>query len=166
MKLNFTRLLLTIVSVCALGGEQACRAETPEEATTIGRKLGGIEQASTFLKLLKDTDAAKNLLFSTDGTTTVFVPTNRAFEKLPKERLAALTDPANKQYLERVLTYHAAHNTRIDRYVLRRIGFLLSGLGQFLNVTPDRTGDVITVDGATIEEYDLACSNGVVHFIV
>lgn len=165
MKLNFTRMLLTIVSVCALGGEQACRAETPEEATTIGRKLGGIEQASTFLKLLKDTDAAKNLLFSTDGTTTVFVPTNRAFEKLPKERLAALTDPANKQYLERVLTYHAAHNTRIDRYVLRRIGFLLSGLGQFLNVTPDRTGDVITVDGATIEEYDLACSNGVVHFI-
>ena len=165
MKLNFTSMFLTIVSVCALGGEQACRAETPEEATTIGRKLGGIEKASTFLKLLKDTDAAKNLLFSTNGTTTVFVPTNRAFEKLPKERLAALTDPANKQYLERVLTYHAAHNTRIDRYVLRRIGFLLSGLGQFLNVTPDRTGDVITVDGATIEEYDLACSNGVVHFI-
>jgi transforming growth factor-beta-induced protein len=160
-----TRILLTFVTVCTLWGEHACLAETPEEATTIGRKLDGIEKASTFLKLLKDTDAAKNLLFSTNGTTTVFVPTNQAFEKLPKERLAALTDPANKQYLERVLTYHAAHKTRIDRYVLRRIGFLRSGLGQFLKVAPDRTGDVITVDGAAIEEYDLACSNGVIHFI-
>lgn len=62
---------------------------------TIGRKLDRIEKASTFLKLLKDTDASKNLLFSTGGTTTVFVPTNQAFEKLSKERLAALTDPAN-----------------------------------------------------------------------
>ena len=104
-------------------------------------------------------------LVLSNGTTTVFVPTNKAFEKLSKERLQALIDPANKQYLERVLTYHAAHNTRIDRYVLRRIGFLRSGLGQYLKINPDRTGDVITVDGATIEEYDLACSNGVVHFI-
>ncbi|MEI7852815.1 MAG: fasciclin domain-containing protein [Planctomycetota bacterium] len=162
---NSKYLPLMVVSLLVLGGEQACRAETPEEASTIGRKLGSIEKASTFVKLLKDTDAAKNLLFSSNGTTTVFVPTNKAFEKLSKERLQALIDPANKQYLERVLTYHAAHNTRIDRYVLRRIGFLLSGLGQYLKINPDRTGDVITVDGATIEEYDLACSNGVVHFI-
>ena len=79
---NFKYLLLTVVSLLVLGGEQACRAETPEEAATIGRKLGGIEKASTFVKLLKDTDAAKNLLFSSNGTTTVFVPTNKAFEKL------------------------------------------------------------------------------------
>lgn len=31
-------------------GEHVCRAETPEEAATIGRKLDGIEKASTFLK--------------------------------------------------------------------------------------------------------------------
>ena len=101
---NYKYLPLMVVSLLVLGGEQACRAETPEEASTIGRKLGSIEKASTFVKLLKDTDAAKNLLFSSNGTTTVFVPTNKAFEKLSKERLQALIDPANKQYLERVLT--------------------------------------------------------------
>ncbi len=160
--IRFGRLWLALMLIGTAGW---VHAETPEEAETIGRKLGSIDKASTFLKLLKDTDAAKNLLFSTNGTTTVFVPTNRAFEQLPAEKLAALTDPANRQYLERVLTYHAAHNTRIDRYVLRRVGWLRSGLGQFLRITPDRTGDVITIDGAMIEEYDLACSNGVVHFI-
>jgi transforming growth factor-beta-induced protein len=160
-KLQIVVIAIAIIQVPT----RNCFAETPEEAQTIGRKLGDIPKASTFLKLLKDTDGAKNLLFSTNGTTTVFVPTNKAFEKLPANKLAALTDPANRQYLERVLTYHAAHNVRIDRYILRRIGWLRSGLGQFLKITPDRSGEVITVDGATIEEYDLSCSNGVVHFI-
>jgi len=81
---NALRFSLTVAAVLTLGG-QRCRAETPEEAETIGRNLGGIDKASTFLKLLKGTDGAKNLLFSTSGTTTVFVPTNLAFEKLPKD---------------------------------------------------------------------------------
>ncbi len=139
-------------------------AETPEQANTIGRRLGAIDQASTFIELLKNTDQTKNLLFATNATTTVFVPTNKAFEGLDAKKRAALLDPANKHYLERVLTYHALHKQRIDRYILTQVGLVKNGEGQFLTVRRDGDGHV-TVDGAKVSEYDLVCSNGVVHFI-
>jgi uncharacterized surface protein with fasciclin (FAS1) repeats len=41
-----------------------------------------------------------------DGPFTVFAPTNKAFEKLPKGTVANLLKPENKALLTSVLTYH------------------------------------------------------------
>ncbi|MFM8594768.1 MAG: fasciclin domain-containing protein [Chloroflexota bacterium] len=139
-------------------------AETPEEESTIGRKLEGIEKASTFIQLLKNTDKAKGLLFDPRGETTVFVPTNKAFETMDKASRAKLFDPSNKHWLERVLTYHAVHGNRTDAYVVGRVELLQNGLGQYLTITRTDKGGTL-VDGATISEVDLVCSNGIVHFI-
>src|SRR5579885_3583394 len=40
------------------------------------------------------------------GPFTVFAPTNKAFEKLPKGTVETLLEPANKPTLTKVLTYH------------------------------------------------------------
>src|SRR4051794_40286683 len=40
------------------------------------------------------------------GPFTVFAPTNKAFDKLPKGTVATLLKPENKQMLANVLTYH------------------------------------------------------------
>ena len=139
-------------------------AENPEEESTIGRKLEQIEKASMFIKLLKNTDKAEALLFAPNGSTTVFVPTNEAFARMNEKDRAKLLDPKNKHWLERVLTYHALHNTRVDGYIVGQVDFLQNGLGQYLTITKTKSGKP-QVDGANISQVDLVCSNGIVHFI-
>ncbi|MEM7010307.1 MAG: fasciclin domain-containing protein [Verrucomicrobiota bacterium] len=140
------------------------QAETPEEENSIGRRLEEVEKASVFIDLLKDTDRSKNLLFSSRGNLTVFVPTNEAFEKLDEDRRKALFSPGNKHWRERVLAYHAIHNDRIDRYILTRVGLIRNGENQFLDVDLNAEKQ-LTIDGANVIETDFACANGVVHFI-
>lgn len=149
--------------VAALVGVSAA-AESPEEAATIGRKLEEMGTASTFIKLLKNTDKAEALLFAPKGATTVFVPTNEAFAAMDDASRAKLLDPSNKHWLERVLTYHAVHGSRVDGYVLQQVGFVQNGLGQYLTIDGAADG-ALSVDGARVVQADLACSNGLVHFI-
>ena len=154
----------TILLLLFLATPSLLVAENPEEEATIGRKLEGIEKASTFIQLLKNTDKAEALLFSPSGETTVFVPTNAAFEQMSEASRAKLFDPSNKHWLERVLTYHALHNRRVDGYIVGRVEFLQNGLGQYLTVTRTDNGET-RIDGAKISDADLVCSNGIVHFI-
>ena len=140
------------------------QAETPQEENSIGRRLEGVDKASTFVTLLKNTDNSKALLFSPKSRLTVFVPTNEAFEKLGEEQRAALFDPANKHWLERVLAYHAVHSERLDTYILTRVGLVSNGAGQNLKVSGSNP-DELRVDGIRVIESDFTCSNGVVHFI-
>ena len=168
MKLNkrvgFGATLAALVgTVCILLSGVRTYGETPAEEQSIGRVLESIEEASTFVRLLKNTDKAKHQLFGTDKTSTVFVPTNRAFEQLDAERLAAIQNPANKHWLERVLTYHVLHGSRTDRFILSKVGFVRNGEGQYMKV--GGSDETLRVDGAKIVRYDLACANGVVHFI-
>ena len=159
-RLNFFLLALAIL----FASGNITRAENPEEESTIGRKLEGIDKASTFIKLLKNTDKAEALLFAPGGTTTVFVPTNAAFEKMSEQRRKRLFDPSNKHWLERVLTYHALHNARTDGYLVKRLDLLKNGVGQYLTVQQDEEGR-LSINGANCSQTDLVCSNGIVHFI-
>ncbi|NNC88653.1 MAG: fasciclin domain-containing protein [Akkermansiaceae bacterium] len=163
MKHTTNRLAL-LIGGAALLATGVLRAESPQDENSIGRRLEGLEQASTFVTLLKNTDTSKHLLFSPKSTLTVFVPTNKAFDKLSDERRAALFDPANKHWLERVLAYHAVHGSSIDRYVLSRVGLVKNGVNQNLKVS-GATIDDLHIDGIPITEADFTCSNGVVHFI-
>ena len=151
-------------AACLMTMTTSLIGETTGERNSIGRQLEGVDHASTFVTLLKNTDSAKHLLFSTKSNVTVFVPTNKAFEKLSEERRKALFDPANKHWLERVLAYHAVHGSSLDSYVLTRIGLAKNGVGQNLKIS-GATADDLSVDGFKIIESDFTCSNGIVHFI-
>ncbi len=154
-------LSLALVALC---GTTLLHAESPEEENTIGRRLESLPQASTFIQLLKDTDNSKNLLFDPKQTLTVFVPTNAAFEKLDPVKREALLAAGNKHWRERVLAYHAVHGSRVDRYILGKIGLVRNGVGQYLRVGKEEE-DSLTIDDVPVNETDFICSNGVVHFI-
>ncbi len=59
---------------------------------------------TTLVAALKAGDLVGTL--SGEGPFTVFAPTNAAFEKLPNGTVSTLLEPANKDMLVRVLTYH------------------------------------------------------------
>ncbi len=62
---------------------------------------------SEFVSLLSLTDIDTKKLFGDVSGTTLFVPTNAAFEELYKTTpKATLTNPANKSLLTNILTYH------------------------------------------------------------
>lgn len=154
-------LSLALIALC---GTTFLQAESPEEENTIGRRLESSPQASTFIKLLKDTDKSKNLLFDPGQTLTVFVPTNAAFEKLDAETREAIFSPGNKHWRERVLAYHAVHGSRVDQYILSKVGLIRNGVGQYLRVGKGENAS-LTIDDVPVNETDFICSNGVVHFI-
>ena len=109
------------------------------------------------------------------GPYTVFAPTNAAFGLLPQGTIPTLLEPANKDQLTKVLTYHVVAG-RYDAAALTKA--IKSGHGQamlttvqgepltvMLNgerniVVRDATGDV-----ADISTYDVVQSNGVIHVV-
>ena len=109
------------------------------------------------------------------GPFTVFAPTNEAFAKLPKGTVATLLEPANKDKLTAVLTYHVIPGRytaadlagKIDemggKFTIRTVQgedltFAREGRSH-LSVT-DAKGDV-----ARITIADVLQSNGVIHVI-
>ena len=95
------------------------------------------------------------------GPFTVFAPTDEAFSKLPAAAVADLLKPENKAKLQGVLTYHVVAGKFLAADVLK-IKSAKSVQGQ--NLTIDTTAGV-KVDGASVVQADVACTNGVIHII-
>ena len=108
------------------------------------------------------------------GPFTVFAPTDAAFGRVPAAQRTALTQPANREMLRGVLTYHVVAGNISSTDL---IGLINDGQGRATVTTvqgttltasleggnvklTDATGGVAYVDGA-----DLRSSNGVVHSI-
>lgn len=106
------------------------------------------------------------------GPFTVFAPTNAAFAKLPAGTVDTLLQPANRDQLRSVLTYHVVAGKHDASSILRMIrqgggkATLTTVQGQELTLTlvdgkvavTDRRGGVATVTAA-----DLRQSNGIIH---
>ncbi len=96
------------------------------------------------------------------GPFTVFVPSDKAFAKLPKGTLEDLLKPENKDKLIDILKYHVA-----DKKLMATDVSSMSSL-QMLN---GKTADIsiknkkIDIDGANISSTDIMASNGVIHVI-
>lgn len=101
------------------------------------------------------------------GPFTVFAPDNAAFDKLPEGTLTTLLDPANKDLLTKILTYHVVAGTYTagdlsDGMVIPTVqgqNLTVSIQDGIVTLTSD-TNNVVTVIAA-----DLMQSNGVVHLI-
>jgi uncharacterized surface protein with fasciclin (FAS1) repeats len=109
--MKITKLFFSLVTLLAIS--QASFAQ--EKTVTVGGapmypSKNIIENAvnskdhTTLVAAVKAADLVETL--SGPGPFTVFAPTNKAFEKLPKGTVESLLKPENKAMLTGVLTYH------------------------------------------------------------
>jgi uncharacterized surface protein with fasciclin (FAS1) repeats len=138
---------------------------------TIVENASEADNLTTLVSLVKQADLVETL--SGPGPFTVFAPTNSAFEKVPADTVAALTDPANKDMLTKVLTAHVISGTVTSA----DLAAALEGNASYSATTV--SGDTLTfynMDGgirvadesgtlAMIENADVMQSNGVVHVV-
>jgi len=109
-----------------------------------------------------------------DGPFTVFAPTNKAFEKLPKGTVDTLLKPENKGQLTKVLTYHVvpgkytAADLKAEAMKSGGKAMLKTVEGETLTVE-DVKGKWMVVDAAgnsaSIETPDVMQANGNVFVI-
>jgi len=108
------------------------------------------------------------------GPFTVFAPTNAAFAKLPQGAVEGLLEPANKDKLVKVLTYHVVPGRLSAADLLAKVregggkAVLTTVAGEGLTVT--RSGRKVQItdakgDVATVSIADVGQSNGVIHVI-
>ena len=123
------------------------------------------KSVSTLVKLVKDAGLVETLKGA--GPFTVFAPTNAAFDKLPKAAIASLTDPASKEKLKGVLTYHVIPG-RILAVDIKDGQELTTVNGEKLHFTV-KDGKVMVSNGkdapATVQIADVVSKNGVTHVI-
>lgn len=101
------------------------------------------------------------------GPYTVFAPTNAAFAKLPAGTVTTLLEPANKQKLSTILTYHVVAGN-YPAAALTDGQKLKTVEGEMLTVK--KQGDKVMImdakgGSATVEKADIMATNGIVHAI-
>ena len=108
------------------------------------------------------------------GPFTVFAPTNTAFEKLPAGTVDTLTQPANKEKLTGILTYHVVPGRLTAAELTRQIetgggtATLTTVQGAKLMAKAANGGVQVTDaagGSAMVTQDDVLQSNGVIHVI-
>lgn len=125
----------------------------------------GAKSVSTLVAAVKQAGLVETL--KGVGPFTVFAPTNAAFDKLPKGAVAGLMDPASKENLKGVLTYHVIPG-RLVAADFKDGQELTTVNGEKLHISI-KDGKVMVSNGkdtpATVQIPDVISSNGVTHVI-
>ncbi|MEH2042338.1 fasciclin domain-containing protein [Nostoc sp.] len=100
---------------------------------------------------------------ATPGPYTVFAPTDAAFSALPKATLDQLLQPANKQQLVKLLSYHVIPGGITSQQLTS--GEVKTVEGSPVKITVDRASNSITVNNAKVTQPDIPASNGIVHVV-
>lgn len=116
---------------------------------------------STLVAAVKAAGLVETL--SGKGPFTVFAPTNAAFEKLPKEVVADLLKPENKDKLAAILTYHVVSGKVMAADVVK-LKAAKSVQGQTISIAVE--GGKVKLNGSsTVVATDIDATNGVIHVI-
>jgi uncharacterized surface protein with fasciclin (FAS1) repeats len=147
-------------------------AEAVAPSQTIVDAAIGSPDHSTLVAAVQAAGLVETL--SGPGPFTVFAPTNAAFAKLPAGTVETLTQPANRDSLTRILTYHVV----AGRVNAADLGAQIDAGGgratlttvQGATLTATREGSAIRLTDAgggraTVTAADLNASNGVIHVI-
>lgn len=103
-----------------------------------------------------------DIFASNETVSTVFAPTDKAFEALGQETIDALLLPSNREILVRVLKYHAVPGRVYSEAVAA--GLVPTTLaGERIDISTD--GEGIRVGGARVVKADIDATNGVIHAI-
>ena len=160
--MHHRRLAAALVAGAVAVPVAASAADTPTsrpaQAKTIVGVAAGDPQFSTLASLVQSAGLADTL---SQGSYTVFAPTNRAFAKVPKSTLDALrSDPAQ---LRSVLLYHVVQGrVPASRVVKLRSAKTLNGASVRIRVRGKR----VFLNGNTrVTKTDVRASNGIVHVL-
>jgi len=91
------------------------------------------------------------------GPITVFAPTNAAFDKIPKDKLAAVL--ADKELLTKILKLHIVEGNVMAADVVKMDGKMVNGLP----IKANEKG--VWIGTSMVTKTDIKCSNGVIHVI-
>ena len=129
-------------------------------SSTIVETAVATDALSTLVAAVTAADLVETL--SGDGPFTVFAPTNDAFGALPAGTVDTLLEPANREQLTSVLTFHVVSG-KLLAADLSDGQTLTTVQGQTLTVKID--GATVTVNDVPVVMADVEASNGVVHVI-
>jgi uncharacterized surface protein with fasciclin (FAS1) repeats len=115
---------------------------------------------SVLVDAIKAADLVKTL--QGKGPFTVFAPTDDAFNKLPKETLAALLKPAGKNKLQAILQNHVVSG-RLSAGDVTGKESMETLQGDSLRIRAE--GNTVRIGDAKITKTDLEAGNGVIHVI-
>jgi uncharacterized surface protein with fasciclin (FAS1) repeats len=142
------KVLLALSMSLAVGATQAADiVDTAKSAGTFNTLIAAVEAAGLV-------DTLKGA-----GPFTVFAPTDKAFAKIPKAKLAALLK--DKAALTKVLTYHVVAGKVMAADV--KPGAVTSVEGSDLTVKMQ--GGKVMLDKSHVVKTDIAADNGVIHVI-
>jgi len=96
------------------------------------------------------------------GPFTIFAPSDRAFNKLPKDALRDLLKPENKEVLVKILTYHVVPGRILSSDL--KSGEITSLQGDPITIKAE-PGKAIGINDATVTTSDIQGQNGVIHEI-
>merc|ERR1719230_427506 len=121
-----------------------------------------VAERSTDLSTLVSALTAGKLVTTLEGAGpfTVFAPTNEAFNKIPKDKLAQLL--GNQKLLDQLLEYHVLSGDFSMRDLMS--AKVISTLEKESVVVRSMNGDIM-VNNADVTTADVEATNGVVHVI-
>ena len=142
---------------------------TDSSASTPAENIVQLASSNPDFSTLVKAVTAGGLVSTLEGTGpfTVFAPNNAAFAKLPASKLSSLLEPANKDQLDSILTYHVVPGA------VKAADIMPGQPIKTVNgatVTVKSTGGKLTVTDASgntcnIIKTDITASNGVIHVI-
>lgn len=103
---------------------------------------------------------------ATGENLTVFAPTDDAFAALPAGTVESLLEPANKDKLAAILSYHVLPRVLTSNMLPGRtihVKTIKASGDRLLAVSKSHSG--VTVDGANVVTADVKADNGVIHII-
>ncbi|MDP3379744.1 MAG: fasciclin domain-containing protein [Brevundimonas sp.] len=188
MKFNRIRVM-TAVSAVAILGLAACNSEPeatntdamePAATDTMAPAADGtvvaVAQSNPDFSTLVSAVQAAGLVDTLNGAGpfTVFAPTNAAFEKIPADTLNGLLQPAQRDALTSVLTYHVVAGQVDAAALIQQIE--QGGGSATLTTVQGGTLTARVVDGTVtltdaagntsrVVTADVAASNGIIHAI-
>ena len=155
----FRRTYLALTAAALMTGVAAPATAGGSYGKDIIDTAVGADDFNTLAAALEAADLVGTL--KGDGPFTVFAPVDAAFAALPDGTVESLLEPANKDTLASILTYHVVPGKVMS-------GDLSNGMTATTVQGQDVTfmvGDSVTIDGAKVIQADVEAANGVIHVI-
>ncbi len=96
----------------------------------------------------------------------MFAPSDEAFAKVPQDVVAHFTDPANKDDLAQLLSYHAVGEKSLTSTDILDMDLPLrleTLSGQYITI--NKQGNQVKINDATVIAADIEANNGIIHII-
>lgn len=155
-------LALALAAPLAVAGDHEGEAvhATPQSSGDIVDTAVSAGQFKTLAAALSAAGLVETL--KGEGPFTVFAPTDAAFAALPPGTVDALLEPANRDQLVAILTYHVVPG-RVPSERVVAMTQATTVQGDTVAISVD--DGTVKVDRATVVKADVMASNGVIHVI-